>query len=197
LLTKLRKVVANKILYPIAKKLASIGLSPNVITVIGLLFSILYLASMYVEKIELAVFFILTSGVMDALDGAVAKVTGKTTKLGAFLDSTIDRIEDSIFILGLSFLRFESLLIYIFLALSLMISYMRAKGESLGLKLEGVGVMERSERIIAIFLIVTASSFSHNLAYFILYATIALSLITFIQRFFFITHSLTLKDQNT
>ncbi len=197
MLTKLRKVVANKILYPIAKKLASIGLSPNVITVIGLLFSILYLASMYVEKIELAVFFILTSGVMDALDGAVAKVTGKTTKLGAFLDSTIDRIEDSIFILGLSFLRFESLLIYIFLALSLMISYMRAKGESLGLKLEGVGVMERSERIIAIFLIVTASSFSHNLAYFILYATIALSLITFIQRFFFITHSLTLKDQNT
>jgi len=193
----LRKIVANKILYPIAKKLASIGLSPNTITVIGLLFSILYLASMYVEKLELAVFFILASGVMDALDGAVAKVTGKTTKLGAFLDSTIDRIEDSIFILGLSFLKFESLLIYVFLALSLMISYMRARGESLGLKLEGIGVMERSERIIAVFLIVIVSSFSYEVAHFILYATIALSLITFVQRFFFITNSLTLKEQNT
>ena len=148
MLTKLRKVIAEKITYPIARRIAILGISPNTITIVGFLIAILYLPLMAYGKPLLALLVIILSGIMDILDGAVAKVTGKTTKLGSFLDSTLDRIEDIIFIFGLRFLKINDLLIYTFLTLSLMISYMRAKGESLGLRVEGRGIIERAERII-------------------------------------------------
>ena len=138
----------------------------------------------------LALLVIILSGIMDILDGAVAKVTGKTTKLGSFLDSTLDRIEDIIFIFGLRFLKINDLLIYTFLTLSLMISYMRAKGESLGLRVEGRGIIERAERIILIALMILFSTISYNTALTIMYLAIILSLISFTQRFYFITKSL-------
>jgi len=190
LLTKLREIVAKKITYPIARKIAALNISPNTITIIGFLVATLYLPLMAYGRPLLALLVIVLSGAMDILDGAVAKVTGKTTKLGSFLDSTLDRIEDIIFIFGLRFLKINDILIYSFIALSLMISYMRAKGESLGLKVEGKGVVERAERIILIILIIMFSTISYNVALILMYLAIILSLISFIQRFYFITKSL-------
>jgi len=190
LLTKLREVIAEKITYPIARRIAILGISPNTITIVGFLIAILYLPLMAYGKPLLALLVIILSGIMDILDGAVAKVTGKTTKLGSFLDSTLDRIEDIIFIFGLRFLKINDLLIYTFLTLSLMISYMRAKGESLGLRVEGRGIIERAERIILIALMILFSTISYNTALTIMYLAIILSLISFTQRFYFITKSL-------
>ena len=190
MLTKLREIVAKKITYPIARKIAALNISPNTITIIGFFIATLYLPLMAYGRPLLALLAIVLSGAMDILDGAVAKVTGKTTKLGSFLDSTLDRIEDIIFIFGLRFLKINDMLIYSFLALSLMISYMRAKGESLGLKVEGKGVVERAERIILIILIIMFSTISYNAALALMYLAIILSLISFIQRFYFITKSL-------
>jgi len=187
LLTKLREVVAEKITYPIARKIAALNISPNTITVVGFVISTTYLPLIAYGKPLLALFVIALSGSMDILDGAVAKITGKTSKLGSFLDSTLDRIEDIIFIFGLRFLKIDELLIYSFLALSLMISYMRAKGESLGLKVEGRGIVERAERIILIMTIILFSMISFNIALAIMYLAVILSLISFIQRFYFIT----------
>jgi len=190
LLTKLREIVAEKITYPIARKIATLNISPNTITITGFLVATVYLPLMAYGRPLLALLVIILSGATDILDGAVAKVTGKTTKLGSFLDSTLDRIEDIIFIFGLKFLKINDMLIYSFLALSLMISYMRAKGESLGLKVEGKGVVERAERIILIILIIMFSTISYDIALFLMYLAIILSLISFIQRFYFITKSL-------
>ncbi len=187
MLTKLREVVAEKITYPIARKIAALNISPNTITVVGFVISTTYLPLIAYGKPLLALFVIALSGSMDILDGAVAKITGKTSKLGSFLDSTLDRIEDIIFIFGLRFLKIDELLIYSFLALSLMISYMRAKGESLGLKVEGRGIVERAERIILIMTIILFSMISFNIALAIMYLAVILSLISFIQRFYFIT----------
>ena len=187
MLTKLREAIVKKIVYPAAKKIAKLDISPNTITVVGFIISTIYLPLMAYGKPLLALLVIAFSGSMDILDGAVAKVTGKTSKLGSFLDSTLDRIEDTIFIFGLRFLKIDDLLIYSFLTLSLMISYMRAKGESLSLKVEGRGIVERAERITLIMLIILFSTISYKAALAITYLAIILSLISFIQRFYFIT----------
>ncbi len=186
MLTKLREAIAERITYPIARKIASIGITPNTITIAGFIIAIIYLPLMAYRKPLLAIVAIIVAGIMDILDGAVAKVTGKTTKLGSFLDSTLDRVEDTIFIFGLKFLKINDVFLYFFLALSLMISYMRAKGESLGLKVEGRGIIERAERIILIILVIAFSTISLNISLIILYLAIILSFVSFIQRFYFI-----------
>lgn len=97
------------------------------------------------------IFLILT--ITDVMDGAVARMTGKTSLLGAFLDSTLDRISDTVIITSFGFagtVRWE--FVCAFLAFSLMTSYVRAMAENkLGkdVKLE-VGMIERPERILGI-----------------------------------------------
>jgi CDP-diacylglycerol--glycerol-3-phosphate 3-phosphatidyltransferase len=98
-------------------------------------------------------FLVLFSGAFDFLDGALARATGRSTKFGAFLDSTLDRFSDGALFLGL--LAYyasqgsyhQTVLIGFALMGSLVTSYARARAEGLGLKDE-VGVFTRTERII-------------------------------------------------
>lgn len=94
---------------------------------------------------------VLVAGGFDIVDGAVARVTGKTSRMGAFLDSTLDRLAEvgvfSGILLGGYAPPFYVLLA---LAMSLLVSYTRAKGDSLGVALSGVGIGERSERLLII-----------------------------------------------
>ncbi len=92
---------------------------------------------------------ILVAGWFDLVDGAVARVTGRVSKRGAFLDSTLDRVAEVAVFLGILIGGFAPpAVVLLALSFSLLVSYARAKGDSLGTLLSGVGIGERSERLL-------------------------------------------------
>ncbi len=185
MLARLRQLL-NKYILVIGKLIARTGLSPNIITLLTLLFSIFALLSIALYSSTILLFlFILLSSIMDVLDGAVARASGKTTRFGAFLDSTVDRFADALIIYSLKFLGFSIDLVFILIILSFMISYTRSRAESLGIKMEGVGLIERAERLIIIMLIVLFSLFNQFISLILLYTLIISSLITLCQRIFY------------
>jgi len=110
----------------------------------------------------LAAAAMLASGFTDSIDGAVARASGKASEFGAFIDSVTDRYSD--IIIASSFIVAGLCTVpsgLSFLAGSLLVSYTRARGEALGVKTEGVGFAERSERLI-ILCVVSASSYFYS-----------------------------------
>ncbi len=95
--------------------------------------------------------FILVSGLLDGLDGAVARSRGVVSRRGAFLDSFLDRYSDAAYLVY--FWRYvDPLVIYVALIGTFAISYVRCRGEALGVEVRGVGFMERGERVVYLFL---------------------------------------------
>ena len=95
------------------------------------------------------------AGAMDLFDGEVARRTNNETQAGAFLDSNLDRLSDAIFILGLIYGGLVNYLIgYIILFLVIMISYTRSRAENEGVNMEGIGFMERAERILFMLFVI-------------------------------------------
>jgi len=133
---------------------ARIEKSPTAWTIVGLVVSILaaaaYSASGYADE-ALGGVLVLVAGWFDLVDGAVARATGRTSKRGAFLDSTLDRVAEVALFAGI-LLGGYSTPLYVLLALSasLLVSYTRAKGDALGVPLSGVGIGERSERLLVL-----------------------------------------------
>lgn len=126
--------------------------SPTAWTIVGLVFSVLsgiaYSYLGYHGQLVGGV-MILVAGWFDLVDGAVARATARVSKRGAFLDSTLDRVaEVAIFIGILAGDLAPPVLVLIALSLSLLVSYTRAKGDALGIRLSGVGIGERSERLL-------------------------------------------------
>lgn len=143
--------LANLIVTP----LAASRVTPNMLTVIGLLLSMLTGAVIGFGAITLGGALLLFAGIFDMFDGALARVTGKASVFGAFFDSTLDRIAEAAIGLGLLWYYdthhnpLGTTLLYLVIVGSLMISYARARAE--GLKLEcKVGLMARPERVIAL-----------------------------------------------
>ena len=96
---------------------------------------------------------VLTSGFFDIVDGSVARKVGRVTKRGSFLDSTLDRLSEVVVFGGIMLGgRAGDLSVLAALSLSLLVSYTRAKGDALGISLSGVGVGERSERLLVLSL---------------------------------------------
>ena len=94
---------------------------------------------------------VLVAGWFDMVDGAVAKATGRASKRGAFLDSTLDRVAEVALYLGILVGGYSTPeFVLLALSLSLLVSYTRAKGDALGVALSGVGIGERSERLLII-----------------------------------------------
>ncbi len=149
LLTRFRKSFRFATEVP-ASIIARVLKNPNIITVIGLAISFgVPIAACYHHP-ALALVLLLVSSYMDALDGALARITGRVTRFGAILDSFSDRIEEFNYIIALSILGLNPYLAMIMMALSFSISYLRAHGELRGVKMEGVGLFERGERILMI-----------------------------------------------
>jgi CDP-diacylglycerol--glycerol-3-phosphate 3-phosphatidyltransferase len=128
-------------------------LTPNHVTYGGLLISMLAGLSFAYMPLLGGVFTLLT-GLLDTLDGSLARATGQSKKFGAFLDSVLDRYTELIMYLGIWFYFYRndarwpfSLLILLILFGSLMVSYTRARAEGLGERCL-VGVFQRGERII-------------------------------------------------
>lgn len=135
----------------IARGAIALRLTPNIITVLGLVPAVLGGVAFARGQVRLGGLFLLLSGIMDMLDGAVARVSGGESKFGALLDSTIDRYAEIAVYLGLAVLYRGSAetLTGVVLALcgSLMVSYVKARAEGLGLTCN-VGMLQRPERLV-------------------------------------------------
>ena len=157
--------------------------SPTAWTAVGLVASVLagisYSTSGYPGEAVGAV-LILVAGWFDIVDGAVARATGRTSKQGAFLDSTLDRVAEIALFSGILWGGYAPpILVLVALASSLLVSYTRAKGDALGVALSGVGIGERSERL----LIVAITSLL-GLVYWGVILVILVASYTFLERTF-------------
>ena len=165
----------------IGKAFASTGISANFWTVVGLGFAF---SSAIVYGLHLQYSFLLggilllVSGFFDIVDGQVARITGKTSKKGAFLDSIFDKIAEVAIFLGILIGGYsEGYVVLLAITLSLLVSYTRARAESIGIQLQGIGIGERAERLLVIAII--------GMTGFLNYAVIIVAIIagiTFIQR---------------
>jgi len=183
LLTRLRKQ-SKKILQPIAKGFVKAKITANTVTIFGLIISFAYLGIMlYMRNVILGILLLALSAFMDALDGEIARMSNKAGVRGSFLDSSLDRIEDINYISGLFALGYTPIILGLLIGVSVVIPYLRAKAESLGLKMEGRGIIERGERIIFLFVLLIIYLISYEMSYYFLLVFLILSIITVIQRF--------------
>ncbi|MCV0372667.1 MAG: CDP-alcohol phosphatidyltransferase family protein [Nitrosarchaeum sp.] len=141
----------------IGKEFASTGLSPNFWTGVGLAFAMAS-AVVYGLGLEYGLIFggflLLVSGFFDMVDGQVARVTRKTSHKGAYLDSMFDKIAEVAIFFGILIGGYvEPYLVFLAITLSLLVSYARAKSDAINIKLQGVGIGERAERLLAIAII--------------------------------------------
>jgi CDP-diacylglycerol--glycerol-3-phosphate 3-phosphatidyltransferase len=169
---------------PLGDGLRRTGLTPDHLTWMGLLVAVAAAVAVGAGQLHLGLALVILAAVPDLLDGALAKASNSSSQRGAFFDSTIDRFADALLFGGVAwhFASTESahlaLLPFAVMALSSVISYMRAKAESLGLDAKG-GLMERAERIIALCL----GLLIPPLLIPILWLTLGLTAITAVQRF--------------
>lgn len=149
----------------IMRPLAGLGISPNTLTVMGLLLSILTAVIIAQGWLLAGGLLVLFAGIFDMFDGAMARVRNAATTFGAFFDSTLDRYSESIILFGLLIyvLREPGLqdrfwpfgneqhwmisLIYITVVGSTMVSYAKARAEGLGLECK-TGLLARPERVV-------------------------------------------------
>jgi phosphatidylglycerophosphate synthase len=145
------KKYSEKLLLPLGKKIKRVP--ANVITALGLFFAFLTLLSFLVQNIVFIIITLFIVEFFDQLDGVVARLQGPT-KLGAFLDSTLDRIGDIFIFFGIILGGYTNIYIgLITLAGAFLTSYTRAKIESLGVpNLYGVGLLERTDRVPILFI---------------------------------------------
>lgn len=141
----------------IGKGFAATGLSANFWTCVGLGFALVS-AIVYGMGVEFGLIIggilLLVSGFFDMVDGQVARVTGKTSKKGEYLDSMFDKIAEVAIFLGILIGGYaEPYLVLLAITLSLLVSYARAKSDIINIKLQGIGIGERAERLLVIAII--------------------------------------------
>ncbi len=146
------------LLSPLERALLRGGVPPAFLNYAGLLLGILSGALYAVGYLQAAGFALTITGCLDILDGQIARKGGQSSLRGAFLDSTLDRYVEFVVYLGLMLFYRDSMIVWlgVFFAFggSFMVSYCRARGESLKVKVDNVGFMQRAERL---FLLIIAS----------------------------------------
>lgn len=154
-LTDIRRNLAYRITNPIVGILSKSGITPNALTLINLALNIVAVYVIATGHFLLGGVLVLVSGLFDLLDGALARFTKQTTKFGAILDSTVDRISEAATLCGLLIWylgrggRLEIVLIFAVLIGSFLVSYVRARAEGLGWQCQ-VGLFTRAERVIVL-----------------------------------------------
>lgn len=138
---------------PIERGALALGLSPTAFNVLGVLCGVAAGALFAGERVNLGGWLVLTGGAADVLDGRIARARGMANETGAFLDSTLDRFAEVGAFVGLAVLfrqsSVELAVVVTALGGSLLVSYARARGESLGVVAK-VGVMQRAERLLLV-----------------------------------------------
>jgi archaetidylinositol phosphate synthase len=173
----------------VGKGFAATGLSPNFWTVVGLVIA-LSSAVVYGMGVEFGLIIggilLLVSGFFDMVDGQVARVTGKTSKKGEYLDSMFDKISEVAIFLGILIGGYaEPYVVLLAITLSLLVSYARAKSDLINIKLQGIGIGERAERLLVIAIIGIIGFMDYAVVIVIIIAGI-----TLIQRMVFTTKNI-------
>ncbi|MDQ1401652.1 MAG: CDP-diacylglycerol---glycerol-3-phosphate 3-phosphatidyltransferase, partial [Acidimicrobiaceae bacterium] len=169
---------------PIGSALGRTGLSPDHLTALGLVMSVPAAVTIASGRLALGLVLLVASAIPDLLDGALAKASGTSSTRGAFFDSVADRVTDAIIMGGVAWYLQSSrhghagMLPFGILAVSTLISYERAKAESLGFTAKG-GLMERAERII----LLCVGLFLPVVLVPILWVMLVLTSVTAVQRF--------------
>lgn len=172
------------IIDPIGAGLHRLGVTANVLTVIGVVGATAAAVTIGSGRLRIGFVLVLIAALPDLLDGAVAKAAGPTSKRGAFFDSTADRVTDTIVTSSVAWYFISddrgllAMVPVAIMGLSWLISYQRAKAESLGFDAKG-GLMERAERLI---LLAVGLAFPTILVP-VIWTMLVLTAITAIQRF--------------
>lgn len=142
----------------IGMKFSGLGLSPTAWSTIGFVFAIASATSFGLSNNSTALplvligsILLIVSGFFDIVDGSVARYANQSTKKGAFIDSVYDKFAEIFLFIGISVGGLANpILCLVATSLSLMVSYSRARAESLGIELKGIGIGERAERLLVI-----------------------------------------------
>jgi CDP-diacylglycerol--glycerol-3-phosphate 3-phosphatidyltransferase len=169
-------------LAPLGRGLRRAGVTADVLTVVGLLCSVATAVLIGAGELRWAVLGVIASGLTDLLDGSVARTSGQASPRGAFFDSVMDRVSDAVVLGGVAWYligegTYLPMLAFAAAALSMLISYERARAEALGYNARG-GLMERAERMV----LLGVALFFHVLVA-ALWIMIALTAITAVHRF--------------
>jgi len=178
------RTTVNRGLDPIGSSLRRAGVTADALTVTGIV--IAGAAAVVIGNGYLTLGFVLLvlTGIPDALDGAVAKASGTSSVRGAFFDSVSDRLTDALLFGGVTWYLASnepgriSVLPVAVMAAAMLISYQRAKAESLGFDAKG-GIMERAER----FIVLAIGLLFSQILIPILWIMLVLTCITAAQRF--------------
>jgi len=195
MLNKLRTKI-DPIASRLGARLALLGLSPTVWSTIGFILSVISGGcfafaqhSASVPLVQVGSVVLLLSGFCDIVDGSIARVSKKVTKKGAYLDSVYDKCSEIVIFIGILVGNLANPVFCLIAAVtSLLVSYSRARAESLGVDVKGIGIGERAERILII-----AVAGLIPFQYSIEAATVVISIlsgITFLQRVWYVTKNL-------
>ena len=138
---------------PVGRQLQRFGVTADMLTATWLVSAAATAVAVATGHLHLAIVLLILTGLHDLLDGPVAKASGTSSVRGAFFDSVTDRVSDALILGGVAWYLVSShpghlvLLPFAVLAASSLVSYQRAKAESLGISAKG-GLMERAERMI-------------------------------------------------
>ena len=174
----------NKGLDPIGASLRRAGVTADALTVAGIVIAGVGAVVIGNGYLTLGFVFLVLTGIPDALDGAVAKASGTSSVRGAFFDSVSDRITDALLFGGVTWYLASnepgriSVLPVAVMGAAMLISYQRAKAESLGFDAKG-GIMERAER----FIVLAIGLLFSQILIPVLWVMLVLTLVTAIQRF--------------
>lgn len=170
------------VLGPVANGLLRLRVTPNQVSVVGVLLNLLTAALIVADALVPAGVAYLAAGAMDLLDGVLARRAKAASSFGAFLDSTLDRVSEGLVFAAIAY-RFalqgdavDVSLVVMALLGSLLVSYTRARAEGLGAQCK-VGIVTRAERIVLIALGLLLDLLPHAI-----YALVALTAFTVSQR---------------
>ena len=178
----------TRILNPLAKNL---NINPNIVTVISPFVAVVAAYGFANKMLLLGMIAILASGFLDVVDGAVARYHGRSSKFGAFLDSTMDRFADAIIYIGIIFGGYCDWFVGVLAIHSaITVSYVRARAESQGVECN-VGIAERAVRMI-ILMIGALIAYFTQASYFnyVIIILVILSYITVAQRIYHVWKAL-------
>lgn len=176
--------MVNRGLDPLGANLRRAGFSADMLTVCGIAFAATAAITIGAGYLTLGFVFLVLTGIPDALDGAVAKASGTSSTRGAFFDSVSDRLTDALLFGGIAWYLADErggrwpLLAMAVMGSAMLISYQRAKAESLGFDAKG-GLMERAER----FIVLAVGLLFGQILVPVLWVMLVLTAATAVQRF--------------
>ena len=179
----IRNNILDKIETPIVTFLHKLKISPNLLSVFGLILGIIAAVFIALDDLILAALFLVIGAIADLFDGSLARKFNNETNFGAFLDSVIDRVQELSIFIGATYLLISkenyewAILPILTLGLSFLVSYSRARGEGLGIQTKDSGIVTRPERLLILIIGLITNQFI--IAMMIVSLT---SLISFIQR---------------